>query len=71
MCETPEDREALERMLEEAEPTLADDPARPGADIRAAMRADSERHIEVVCRFNDYFFAAQEEIKNELEGGRR
>jgi hypothetical protein len=71
MCEMPEGREALERMLEEAEPIPADDPARPGADIRAAMRADSERYIEVVSRFNDYFFAAQEEIKNELEGGRR
>jgi hypothetical protein len=74
MRQTPEGREALEelqRMLAEAETIPADDPARPGADIRAAMRVDSERYIEVVSGFRDYFFAAQEEIMNEQEGGSR
>jgi hypothetical protein len=68
MCETQEGREALEqleRMLAEAEPIPADDPVRPGAEVRAAMRVDSERYIEVVSRFNGYFFSAQEEIKAE------
>jgi hypothetical protein len=74
MRQTPEGREALEelqRMLAEAETIPADDPARPGADIRAAMRVDSKRYIEVVSGFRDYFFAAQEEIMNEQEGGSR
>jgi hypothetical protein len=73
MCEAPEGQEALEElqsMLAEAEPIPADDPARPGAEVRAAMRVDSERYIEVVSRINDYYFGAQQEISNELEGGR-
>jgi len=74
MCEMPEGREALEelqRMLAEAQPIPADDPARPGAEIRAAMRVDSARYIDVVSLFNDYFFAAHQEINNELEGSSR
>jgi len=74
MRQTPEGREALEelqQMLAEAEPIPTDDPARPGAEIRAAMRADLRRYVETVSRFNDFYFAAQEEIMNEQEGGSR
>ncbi len=72
MYETPEDRQAqeeLQRMLAEADPIPVDDPARPGAEIRAAIRLDSQRYIEVVSRFRRCFFAAQEEIKVEQRGG--
>ena len=74
MCETPEGREALaelKRMLAEAQPIPADDPARPAADIRAAMRVDSKRYIEVVSRFKDYYIPAHEEIRNERDGSSR
>jgi hypothetical protein len=42
-------------------------PARPGAKVRAAMRADPERYVKTVSQFRGLFFAAQEEIKEECE----
>jgi hypothetical protein len=73
MRSTSEGRDALEqleRMLAEAEPIPVDDPARPGARVRAAMRSNPD-YVRIVSRFRNRYVAAQEEIKNEQEVGTR